>query len=269
MKSNLSPQQIETYREDGFLVIEEFLSEHELFTWRDAIDESVSQRVGSHTISEPGGSQDTHYENVFVQCVNLWQSNTDMRSLVLDRRLGKLAADLTGARGMHLYHDHALIKQPWANSTNWHVDNPYDAFHSPNQIMLWIAIDEATIQNGCLYFLPGTHKTSRFETSNLEGLDKPDIGCLFRVYPEWATIEPAATPMKAGSCVFISGMIAHAAGPNMTNLPRRAMSLVFMPQGATFNGRNTVMPDALVEKLKVGDVIEDDEVFPLLYSLPE
>ena len=72
--------------------------------------------------------------------------------------------------------------------------------------------------------------------------------------------------MKAGAGVFISGMVAHAAGPNMTIHPRRAFAMLFMPEDATFNGKKSALPDEVVAKLKTGDVLADDEHLPLIFS---
>ncbi|HIB88532.1 TPA: hypothetical protein EYO57_15290 [Candidatus Poribacteria bacterium] len=72
---------------------------------------------------------------------------------------------------------------------------------------------------------------------------------MFREYPQWEEIDPIAAEMKAGAGVFISGMVAHAAGPNMTTRPRRAFAMLFVPEGATFNGKKSALPDELFAKL--------------------
>ena len=79
-------------------------------------------------------------------------------------------------------------------------------------------------------------------------------------------IEPYVAEVKAGDAVFVSGMIAHAAGPNMTPRPRRAYAMLFMPEGATFNGRRSSLSYELAEKLEVGAIIPEHEHLPLLFS---
>lgn len=264
MNTKLTSEQIEFYRQNGFLVIDDFLRGVELSLWQDAVDAAVAQFMKRNDIYHNQRGGDSYYGNVFVQCVNLWKTSEKIKQLILDPQLGKLAADLAGTSGVRLYHDHAMFKQPWANPTNFHVDNPYDPFYSHQAIMFWIALDDATIQNGCLYFLPGTHKTSGFEVGG--NLGQVGIGELFREYPEWAEIEPYAAEMKAGAGVFISGMVAHAAGPNMTTHPRRAFAMLFMPEDATFNGKKSALPDEVVAKLKTGDVLADDKHLPLVFS---
>ena len=263
MKTGVSETQIDFYRENGYVVVEGLLDEVELGVWRQALGEAVEGRTALN--AHYNQDEDDYYKNVFLQCVNLWKTDEGIKQVVLDPGLGRLAADLAGLDGVRLYHDHALIKQPWANPTNWHVDNPMDPYNSRQAIMLWVALDDATLQNGCIYFLPGSHKTSRYDIMHGD-LNKSKIDNLLGEYPEWSSIEPVAAEAKAGAGVFISGMIAHAAGPNMTLNPRRALAMLFMPEGSVYNGKSAALPAELADRLTVGDVLEDDEHLPLLYS---
>ena len=264
MNTQVASDQIESYRENGFLIIDDFLNSSELSLWQDTVDAAIAQFMKRDDMYHNQREGDSYYENVFVQCVNLWKTSEKIKQLILAPELGKLATDLAGTSGVRLYHDHAMVKQPWANPTNFHVDNPYDPFYSHQAIMFWVALDDTTVQNGCLYFLPGTHKTSGFEVGG--SLGEAGVGELFREYPQWAEIEPYAAEMKAGDGVFISGMVAHAAGPNMTTHPRRAFAMLFMPEDATFNGKKSALPDEVYAKLKTGDVLADDEHLPLVFS---
>ena len=267
MLTELTERQIRSYDETGFLVLSGFLDATELRRWRVAVDDGVASLVGN---ANPelrvfdNQNRDDFYKDVFVQCVNMWKGNEKVRELVLDERIGKLAADLVGADGVRLYHDHALVKRPWANPTNWHIDNPSDPYFSHQSTMLWIALDDATRQNGCLYFLPGSHNSSRFE--RVPALSETQIDALFEHYPEWRDIEPVAVEVDAGDALFISGMVAHAAGPNMSRGLRRAFAILFMPEGATFNGRQSALPESVFSRLEFGDVVADDEHLPVLFS---
>ncbi|MEE3257988.1 MAG: phytanoyl-CoA dioxygenase family protein [Candidatus Latescibacterota bacterium] len=268
MNTALTSDQIESYRQNGFLAVDDLLDPDELATWRLAVDQAVAETVAqdsaSRDVRHNQAGADNYYKRVFVQCVNLWKTHDPVKALVLDTRLGQMAAEISGASGVRLFHDHALIKAPWANPTNFHIDNPMDPYHSPQATMLWIALDDSTLQNGCLYFLPGSHQTSRVDISGTLG--QAGIGDLIDDYPEWAAIDPRPVEVNAGAGIFISGMVAHAAGPNMTLRPRRAFAMLFMPEDATYNGKQGVLPDEVVAQIQVGDAIADDEHLPLLFS---
>jgi phytanoyl-CoA hydroxylase len=260
--TQLSQEQIDFYRDNGYLILHNFLTAEELATWRGALDSAIRERgkvlIPGHdwTIDD-----DSYYGKVFVQRVNLWQDSAAIRQLIWDGQLGKLAAELAGVDGMRLWHDQALIKQPWANPTGWHLDNPFWSWFSRDAISLWVALDDVTVQNGCLYFLPGTHKTARYDNSGI-GENLSDI---FKIYPEWGKVHAVPAEMKAGSCSFHNGLIAHGAGPNMTPGWRRAMTCGFMPDGSTFNGQRNILTKERLAKLTIGDVLDDDAYNPLLY----
>ncbi len=265
MNTNLTQEQIDTYQRDGYLIFEEFLPDDELNEMRTAVTEGVS-KMGRQKIAGDGNKElvegDTYYDRVFLQRLNLWKINDVIKKYFLNPKLGEMLCELAGITGIRIWHDQTLQKQPWANPTAWHLDNPYWSFHSKNAISIWIALDDATLQNGCLYYLPGSHKISRYDNVDI-GVNISD---LFKFYPEFKTIEPIAATMKAGMAGVHNGLTAHAAGPNMTPYPRRAMTCAYMPDGARFNGQQNILSDEQVAKLKVGDVLDDENQNRLVCS---
>jgi phytanoyl-CoA hydroxylase len=264
MKNKLTDEQISYYRENGFIVLENFLDADELAEWRRCTDEAVAERLElgkGFSYLNNQGDPDAFYAQVFTQCLKLADTHAGMRKLMLDPRLGELAATLAGVDGIRIWHDQALIKPPFGNPTAWHLDVPYWSFDSPAALSIWVALDDATLGNGCMWYVPGSHKTARFDNVGI-GERQAD---LFKVYPEWREIETVACPCPAGSAVFHSGLTAHGAGANMTNKPRRAMTCAYMPDGATFNGKKNILPDDYLATLKIGDVLNDDTINPLVW----
>lgn len=270
MKSQLTQSQIQSYRQDGFVVVEDLLDPDELSFWREAVTEATEQRGGRKfpgeeikTGEDDGINKDAeYYGKVFDQMINLWQTNEKIKQLMLDERLGKLAADLSGCDGIRIWHDQALIKRPWANPTAWHLDTPIWSFSDKRALSIWVALDDATLQNGCLYFIPGSFHQTRFENP---GIGK-NMDAIFDFYPQLAGSKPTAVPMKAGSCSFHNGLTIHGAGPNMTPGFRRAMTCAYMPDGATFNGIKNILSDEQVARLEIGDLLNDGNQNPLIYS---
>jgi len=269
MKHQLTTEQIESYRSSGFLVIENFLSGDELEHWRKTVTTAVKERGGIKIpgkeikVGEADGiNEDADYfGKVFDQLINLWQTDKDVKEIMLDERLGKMAAQLAGVDGIRIWHDQALIKRPWANPTAWHLDTPFWSFSDRNAISIWVALDNATLENGCLFFIPGSHKQTNFDKitigRNMDGI--------FDVYPQLKNTMPIAAPMKAGSCSFHNGLTVHGANANMTSGFRRAMTCAYMPDGNVYNGEPNILPDAYVRKLKIGDSLNNDELNPLIY----
>jgi len=271
MKNQLNNEQIQFYQNNGFIVIEDFLSPEELEHWRKAVTTAVEERAGIKipgkdikTGEADGINEDADYfAKVFDQLLNLWQTNEQVKKLMLDQRIGKMAAQLAGVDGIRIWHDQALIKRPWANPTAWHLDTPFWSFSDCNAISIWVALDNATLENGCLFFIPGSHK--------LTGFDKITIGKnmdgIFEIYPGLINTKPVAAPMRAGSCSFHNGLTIHGANANMTNGFRRAMTCAYMPEGNRYNGEPNILPEAYLRELKIGDLLNNDDQNPLIYHV--
>ena len=270
MKCELTNEQIQFYQTNGFIVIEDFLSAEELTQWRIAVTEAVKDRNG---IKMPGkeaklGMDDginedaAYFSQVFDQLLNLWQTNDKVKDMMLDERIGKMAAQLSGASGIRIWHDQALIKRPWANPTSWHLDTPFWSFSDKKALSIWVALDDATLANGCLYFIPASFKETTYEN---KGIGK-NMNGIFEAYPQFAQVASVAAPMKAGSCSFHNGLTIHGAGANMTNGYRRAMTCAYMPDGNIFNGEPNILPESYLNTLQVGDLLNSDEQNPLIYN---
>jgi ectoine hydroxylase-related dioxygenase (phytanoyl-CoA dioxygenase family) len=271
MRDQLTDAQIASYRELGFLVIKNFLDPQELEQWRAVTQEAVDQRLkafragarqtDTSTFLTNQRDPDAYYAQVFTQCLKLADTHAGMRELMFDPRLGRMAATLAGVDGIRIWHDQALFKPPFGNPTGWHLDDPYWSFDSRDAISIWVALDDATLANGCIWYVPGSHRTATYENAGIG----QNLADLFKLYPQWRAIEPVACPCPAGSAVFHNGLTAHGAGANMTNKPRRAMTCAFMPDGSTFNGKANVLPEEYIKTLHVGDLLNDAKINPLIW----
>ena len=267
MKTDLTSAQIAQYQNEGWLIVEDFLPPGELAALSDAVETGVQAMGGTKVSGEHNvdikDNPDTYYDKVFLQRVNIWRVNDDLKDFFLNPVLGAMLCSLAGIDGIRVWHDQTLQKPPWGNPSAWHLDVPNWSFHSPDAISIWIALNDVNIQNGCMYFLPGSHKMADFDR---KGSFSPDMDTLFDEYPEFRAIEPVAIELKAGSASFHNGLMAHAAGPNMTPRPRRAMTCAYMPDGATFNGIQNILSQEKFESMQIGDVHDDDEQTPLVWK---
>ena len=269
MNFNISEQQIEAFQTNGFIVIEDFLDKEELEHWRATVMNAVTNRAGQKmpgknlkTGEADGINEDEdYYGKVFDQLLNLWQTDEGVKELMVNEKIGKMAAQLSGSDGIRIWHDQALFKRPWANPTSWHLDTPFWSFSDRKALSIWIALDDATYENGCLYFIPESCQQTEFEN---KGIGKNMDG-IFEVYPQFLKVKSVAAPMKAGSCSFHNGLTIHGANANMTSGFRRAMTCAYMPDGNVFNGVANILPPDYLASLKVGDLLNNDDQNPLIY----
>lgn len=260
VNTNLTSTQIGSYRDNGFLLVPDFLSPDELTSWRAAIESAMEAR-GDAVLPRADDPLLGASRTVLYQRINLWMDHPDVKALVLHEDIGRMAATLEGVDGIRVWHDQALYKDPWANPTSWHQDNTKWSFSAEHAITIWVALDEVDARNGCMFFLPGTHRR-RLETDFPTGAP---MNAIFTAYPDLTAIDPVAAQLPAGGCSFHNGLTVHAAAANMSRQPRRAMTCAFMPDGATFNGTQNVLPDRMIERLQPGDVLNNDEQNPLIW----
>jgi ectoine hydroxylase-related dioxygenase (phytanoyl-CoA dioxygenase family) len=263
MNTELSAEELRRYKTDGFLFHPRFLSPEEVAELKAAVLDAV-EAMGKRKVAGGGAEMEegeSYYDKVFTQRLNLWRIDDTVKNYMLNSKLGRMLCQLAGIQGIRVWHDQALIKEPYGNPTAWHLDNPYWSFYSRNSISVWIALEDATLQNGCMYFVPGSHDAATYDNVGISS----NLGALFKVYPAMANADPVAVPMKAGDCSFHNGLTAHGAGANMTRGRRIAMTCAYMPEGAIFNGQQNILPDAYFRSLKAGDVLENDDWNPLVY----
>lgn len=253
----LSDEQIEQYRRDGFIQLDEMVTGDELRQLRDAVAGAVEQENAE--AADPNRTK-SPYEQIFIQKVNLWRRHPAVREFVLLKRFGQIAAKLMG-RPARLWHDQALFKEPRTGvKTPWHQDAVYWPHRErKDQTSIWIALKDATIENGCMSFIPGTHKLGP-----VERVDLADPRNIFDSAPQFKGAKPQTIELRAGSCTFHNGLTFHYAGPNKSDAMREALAIIYMPDGTEYDGQKHVVTDPL--ELKEGDKLEG-EMFPLVGSI--
>jgi len=262
MRCEVTPEQIALYRAQGFLHLPGFLTPAEVEELKAGVLEAMAT-MGRRKVAGAGANLqegDSYYDKVFTQRLNLWKISAVVKRYMLNPELGRMLCRLEGVQTMRVWHDQALIKEPFANPTAWHLDNPYWSFYSPHAISIWIALTDATPANGCMYYIPGSQKSVTYDNVGI-GENQAD---LFKVYPHLAELDSVGVPMRAGDCGLHNGLTAHGAGANMTRGRRIAMTCAYMPEGSTFNGQQNVLPDRYFQTLQKGDVLRNDEQNPVV-----
>jgi hypothetical protein len=156
-------------------------------------------------------------------------------ALLDDPRLVEPAAKRLGVRELSLFTDKLNFKRPGGSPFPWHQDAPYWAFgcgHLDRLASLQVYLDDATVESGCLWVIPGSHRHGV-----LPGLS--DRGVLGRLYTDLrrvesdgvALAEPIPLEAPAGSVIFFDGFIVHGSQRNRGAHSRRALVLTYQPAG--------------------------------------
>jgi ectoine hydroxylase-related dioxygenase (phytanoyl-CoA dioxygenase family) len=257
---DLKPADIARCREQGYIKLKNVFPEDVLAYYGREISACVANLNTLHLPME----QRTTYQKAFLQIMNLWTHSPIVEQFVRSRRLARLAAELMGCRGVRLYHDQALYKEPGGGATPWHADQHYWPLASNNTITVWIPLQATPLELGPLAFGSGSH---RFEFGrDLEISDDSEQTLSQLLKDKSKLIEE---PFDLGEVSFHYGWTFHRAGANTTTRPREVMTIIYFDKDALVaepknksqvNDFNTWLPGA-----KVGQVA-DTPLNPVLYA---
>jgi ectoine hydroxylase-related dioxygenase (phytanoyl-CoA dioxygenase family) len=139
----------------------------------------------------------------------------------------QLLEDLIGA-DVRLYWDQLVYKKPHTRDEfPWHQDNGYTYVEPQQYLTCWVALTDATTDNGCPWIVPGMHRHGtldhRWTDLGFQCLEKP--------------AQAVALPVRAGSIAVFSSLTPHRTGPNLTDQTRKTYILQYAPDGAVMHPR--------------------------------
>ncbi len=250
------------FREDGYVKIQGVFSAATL-AWIDGVVTSIVE-ARNPLAGVPMESRDT-YGKAFIQVFNLWREDPDARRFCCSRRLARIATELLGTRGVRMWHDQALFKEPGGGFTPWHADQQYWPMATGLCVTAWIPLHAVPLEQGPLAFARGSHL--RRIGRDLEISD--DSERLIREAIAAEGIVEVTEPYAAGDVSFHLGWTLHRAGPNVTTAPRRVQTVIYMDAEMRLaeprNANQRADHAAWTPSTQVGEVM-DDPLNPLLYA---
>lgn len=118
--------------------------------------------------------------------------------------------------------------------TPWHQDGQYWPIRPLATTTVWIAIDAATVENGCLRYIPGSHKVSRLMAH--EQKDDPSFTLNQELKPgEYDESQAEDLILEAGQMALHDVYIAHGSEANRSPHPRRGMTMRMMPTTSLYD----------------------------------
>ena len=233
----LSREQIAAFRERGSFNLGRVFASDELAEIGAAYDRALREPM---RIGERGKSK-------FEYGPLLQLRDSVLRRFATSRALVEPLLDLLGPDA-RLYWDQAVSKPPGTGSeTPWHQDNGYGAVVPAEYVTTTLALDAMTLENGCLWIQPGSHRNGP--------VPHRDTGGFFQIgYEGDAKGEPLV--LAAGEVGVFSSLTMHRAGPNPSTKPRRSWVIQFIPAHAYHGETNRPFDDRLWVA-KDGRVLEE------------
>lgn len=259
----VTPAQRAFYQEYGFIKLKHVLSPEVLAYYGNLITEWV---IRLNTLTKPMEERTT-YERAFLQIMNLWRENDEIKEFVFSRRLAQIAADLMDVSGVRLYHDQALYKEPSGGITPWHADQFYWPLASPKTVTVWIPLQETPMNMGPLAFAARSQYVEIGR--DIEISDESER--LLSDELQRMNFEMNDTPFDLGEVSYHAGWTFHRAGPNTSDVPRKVMTMIYMDQNQVImSPRNTFQQadwETWLASYPIGSSPASD-LNPVLYSRP-
>ncbi len=216
---NLAPDAVTAFRANGHVLLRSVASADEVAAFRPVISSAVTR---FNRESRPLADRDT-YGRAFIQVMNLWEEDADVRRFALAARFAGVAAELLGATSVRVYHDQALVKEPGGGHTPWHQDAIYWPIDGTRCVTMWMPLVDVTTDMGVMTFVNG---------SNTGELGKEAISDDSEAYFDALVSDEGSTlsvpvSMSAGDATFHGGWTLHKAGANTSTVTREVMTVIY------------------------------------------
>ena len=219
--ATISDQQATDYDELGYFVMPSVFDAAQLAELDRALE--PGERLVRELLGQlPDGRLSVAGLDTQTVAPNMVGSSPVLRDVCADPTLLGICADVLGP-DVRLYWEQAVYKQPHsAEPVLWHQDNGYTWVEPQSYLTCWIAITDATPDNGCVSVVPGAHRDGTLAHHSTP------IGqeC-------WGDWELALdVPVDAGDVVVFSSLTPHATRRNATDEVRKAYIVQYVPDGA-------------------------------------
>lgn len=162
-----------------------------------------------------------------------WRVSPSFHDLIFYAPIAAAAEKLLGP--VRFWHDQLFVKPPLDGGVvAWHQDYSYWTRTKPvAHLTCWIALDDSTLENGCLNYVPGSHRWPLLPRLELAH-DMNSVLALLNDEQK-AHFDPVPVELKAGEASFHHPMTLHGSYENRSNMPRRATVVNLMLDGVRSN----------------------------------
>ena len=219
----LSDEQVRQFDEQGFLAGIPILSPDQVELLRQELAEFQQPTHDGHEYwYEYHANEATDADTVLFHALGAWRIGRGFHDLLWHPAFTVPASQLLQG-AVRFWHDQLFFKPAHHGGVvAWHQDYSYWTRTQPMaHLTCWIALDDATAENGCVNYVPGSHHWDLLPITGLAG----DMHSIREVLSEeqWRQFErPVAAELKAGECVFHHPLMVHGSHENRTDRPRRA-----------------------------------------------
>ena len=261
----LTDEQVSHFRTNGYVSGIRLLNERQIETLRADLEQFFDpDHEGRALWYEYHSNESGDPNNVLFHALGAWRITPAFHDLLWHLTLAVPAAQLLGA-SVRFWHDQLFCKPAHHGGVvAWHQDYSYWTRTRPmRHLTCWIGLDDATVDNGCLHYVPRSHE---WELLPVTGLAR-DMDAIQTVLTEEQkrNFNPVPIELKAGEASFHHPHLVHGSFGNRTARPRRAVVLNVFADGVASDSDEPLLSG--VPPVPSGEKMEG-QFFPLLYEAP-
>jgi ectoine hydroxylase-related dioxygenase (phytanoyl-CoA dioxygenase family) len=228
----LSDEQITFFNENGYLAGIKMLDEVQIDALKKALDEVMDPKHPLHPLFHEFHSNESGDPNkVLFHSLGHWRLATAFHDAIWNPAFRMAASQLLGNRAVRFWHDQLFCKPAHhGGNVAWHQDYSYwTRTIAMQHLTCWCGLDDATEENGCLQYVPGSHRWGLLDKPALAG----EMNGLMAMMTEEqkAEFKPVAIPLKAGHAAFHHPLLVHGSFANYSDRSRKAFVLNVFADG--------------------------------------
>ena len=259
----LTSEQIEFFHEHGYLAGVRLLNDDQIEVLRTELTAVMDPNHPGHDLFyEFHSNESTDPSTTLFHALGAWRIAPGFHDLLWNPAFLMPASQLLGG-GVRFWHDQLFCKPARQGGVvAWHQDYSYWTRTQPMaHLSCWIGLDDSTKENGCVHYVPGSH---RWELLPITGLAN-DMRAVESVLTEQQKREfkPVAIELKQGEGSFHHPLMLHGSYANLSDYPRRGAVINVLRDGVRSAANDPLL--AGVPPIPTGERI-DGQFFPLLYD---
>ncbi len=259
----LSEDQVASFNEQGYLADIGMLNDAQIEVLRLELEELTDARHPGHRLFYEFHSNESHDpDKVLFHALGAWRIEPGFHDILWCPQFVMAASQLLGGP-VRFWHDQLFCKPAkHGGVVAWHQDYSYWTRTEPmSHLTCWIALDDSTVENGCLYYVPGSHRWNLLPITGLTG-NMDEIMTVLS--PEQkAGFHPIPIELKRGECTFHHPLMIHGSFENRLDRPRRATLINVFRDGVCSLSDDPLLQG--VPPIPRGHRIEG-QFFPLLFD---
>lgn len=259
----LSSEQVAFFREYGYLSDLKLLDDRQIERLKKELEEIMDPGHPLNGLYHEFHSNESSDPNaVLFHALGAWRITEGFHDVLWNPAFVMAASQLLGDKGVRFWHDQLFCKPAkHGGVVAWHQDYSYWTRTGPMQhLTCWVGLDDATVENGCLYYVPKSHNWGLLDKPALAG----DMEGLMQYLTEEqrSAFKPVPIELKKGHATFHHPLMVHGSFANSAPRARRAFVLNVFADGTESKSDDELLKG--VPPIKAGHPMEG-QFFPLLF----